>query len=319
MTKEKKPLPKREVYQVSSPQEVAIKNNQRNRAISEAYFSQDPTIQNLARGIYYYFLSDPNLGGMNESGVQTGIAPVTGVASKSIQALKYLPAIIGSSYVAGKSLDNSSFNPALILPYVNSGISNLKKRFFADEEDTDAQQQELSIDNTSTPSAPIPEEPNEELEEEKPKENKKPKLPRKNWRERLADRIRGDKPTQTKSDIEYPLLKTVGKTLIELPGFNFGPMYGYRNAGRIALALAFPKTTGYVIGTVGNKLSEFDTRFSEGFEKGRQQAGSQQQFTQKQDSAQADKPSEFTIELNPNEVYDQQYYDSVFNAHRRTK
>ncbi len=319
MTKEKKPLPKREVYQVSSPQEVAIKNNQRNRAIAEAYFSQAPTIQNLARGIYHYFLSDPNLGGMNESGVQTGIAPVTGVASKSIQALKYLPAIIGSSYVTRKSLDNFSFNPALILPYVNSGISNLKKRFFADEEDIEAWQPELSIYNTPTLSAPIPEEPNEEPKEEKPKENKKPKLPKKNWRERLADRIRGDKPTQTESDIEYPLLKTVGKTLIELPGFNFGPMYGYRNAGRIALALAFPKTTGYVIGTVGNKLSEFDTRFSEGFEKGRQQAGSQQQFTQKQDSAQADKPSEFTIELNPNEVYDQQYYDSVFNAHRRTK
>ena len=48
----------------------AKQNNQREAQIAKNYFSQTPSIGNLARGVYHWWNSVPALGGQNESGVQ---------------------------------------------------------------------------------------------------------------------------------------------------------------------------------------------------------------------------------------------------------
>ena len=48
----------------------AKQNNQREAQIARNYFSQTPSIRNLARGVYHWWNSIPALGGQNESGVQ---------------------------------------------------------------------------------------------------------------------------------------------------------------------------------------------------------------------------------------------------------
>ena len=48
----------------------AKQNNQREAQIARNYFSQTPSIGNLARGVYHWWNSVPALGGQNESGVQ---------------------------------------------------------------------------------------------------------------------------------------------------------------------------------------------------------------------------------------------------------
>ena len=48
----------------------AKQNNQREAQIARNYFSQTPSIGNLARGVYHWWNSIPALGGQNESGVQ---------------------------------------------------------------------------------------------------------------------------------------------------------------------------------------------------------------------------------------------------------
>ena len=48
----------------------AKQNNQREAQIAKNYFSQVPSIGNLARGVYHWWNSIPALGGQNESGVQ---------------------------------------------------------------------------------------------------------------------------------------------------------------------------------------------------------------------------------------------------------
>lgn len=48
----------------------AKQNNQREAQIARNYFSQTPSIGNLARGVYHWWNSIPVLGGQNESGVQ---------------------------------------------------------------------------------------------------------------------------------------------------------------------------------------------------------------------------------------------------------
>ena len=48
----------------------AKQNNQREAQIAKNYFSQTPSVGNLARGVYHWWNSVPALGGQNESGVQ---------------------------------------------------------------------------------------------------------------------------------------------------------------------------------------------------------------------------------------------------------
>lgn len=48
----------------------AKQNNQREAQIARNYFSQTPSIGNLARGVYHWWNSIPAFGGQNESGVQ---------------------------------------------------------------------------------------------------------------------------------------------------------------------------------------------------------------------------------------------------------
>ena len=48
----------------------AKQNNQREAQIARNYFSQAPSIGNLARGVYHWWNSIPAFGGQNESGVQ---------------------------------------------------------------------------------------------------------------------------------------------------------------------------------------------------------------------------------------------------------
>lgn len=94
---------------------IALKNKQentRNRNISKSYFSQAPSIQNLAKGVYYWAKSDPKLFGKNEDPhVMTGVAPAisipaTGVANVAQilnKAKQYIPAVAAVSALLGGS------------------------------------------------------------------------------------------------------------------------------------------------------------------------------------------------------------------------
>lgn len=87
----------------------AKQENARHRAMSESYFDQAPTIQNLAKGVYYWATSEPRLFGENEDpGLSIGVAPVTG----AIRAMPQTARVIGqalpglaflSSWLGGRS------------------------------------------------------------------------------------------------------------------------------------------------------------------------------------------------------------------------
>lgn len=97
------------VKYVSPRAQRAMQSNARNKAISKQYFNQSPSIQNLAKGAYYWLKSQPSLLGEEERDVITGAAPVVGAAvgrmpqiiSKTKQILPSLAAVAG--FMGGRS------------------------------------------------------------------------------------------------------------------------------------------------------------------------------------------------------------------------
>ena len=97
------------VKYVSPRAQKAKQSNARNKAISEQYFNQSPSIQNLAKGAYYWLKSQPALLGEDESDVITGTAPIAGSVASSIpstinrvkQALPSVAAV--ASFMGGRS------------------------------------------------------------------------------------------------------------------------------------------------------------------------------------------------------------------------
>lgn len=87
----------------------AKQNNQREAQIARNYFSQAPSIGNLARGVYHWWNSVPALGGQNESGVQElNIASNPIVAASSpgggIAKTGQLAKTVKEGYTRGKRL-----------------------------------------------------------------------------------------------------------------------------------------------------------------------------------------------------------------------
>lgn len=97
------------VKYVSPRAQRAKQSNARNKAISQQYFNQSPSIQNLVKGAYYWLKSQPALLGEDESGVITGTAPIVGSVTSSIpstinrvkQALPSVAAV--ASFIGGRS------------------------------------------------------------------------------------------------------------------------------------------------------------------------------------------------------------------------
>ena len=101
----------------------AKQNNQREAQIARNYFSQTPSIGNLARGVYHWWNSIPALGGQNESGVQeynVASNPIVAAASPGggIAKTGQLAKTAKEGYTRGKRLfgflgrkNNISGNP----------------------------------------------------------------------------------------------------------------------------------------------------------------------------------------------------------------
>ena len=101
----------------------AKQNNQREAQIARNYFSQTPSIGNLARGVYHWWNSVPALGGQNESGVQeynVASNPIVAAASPGggIAKTGQLAKTAKEGYTRGKRLfgflgrkNNISGNP----------------------------------------------------------------------------------------------------------------------------------------------------------------------------------------------------------------
>lgn len=90
--------------------------NQREAQISKQYFSQAPSIGNLAKGVYHWWNSIPALGGQNESGVQEyNVASNPVVASAS--PTKFNPkAFIEGWKNAGSFMNKAKYAINLYLP-----------------------------------------------------------------------------------------------------------------------------------------------------------------------------------------------------------
>ena len=101
----------------------AKQNNQREAQIARNYFSQTPSIGNLARGVYHWWNSIPAFGGQNESGVQeynVASNPIVAAASPGggIAKTGQLAKTAKEGYTRGKRLfgflgrkNNISGNP----------------------------------------------------------------------------------------------------------------------------------------------------------------------------------------------------------------
>ena len=70
------------VLDLTDQAQRAKQENARRRAMSKGYFDQAPSIQNLAKGIYYWATSEPMLFGEDETpNVTKGVAPAVGTAA----------------------------------------------------------------------------------------------------------------------------------------------------------------------------------------------------------------------------------------------
>lgn len=104
----------------------AKQNNQREAQIARNYFSQTPSIGNLARGVYHWWNSVPALGGQNESGVQeynVASNPVVAAASPT----KFNPkAFIEGWKNAGSFMNRLRYISNLYLPSVKNALAPTK-------------------------------------------------------------------------------------------------------------------------------------------------------------------------------------------------
>lgn len=76
----------------------AKQENARRRAMSKSYFDQAPSIQNLAKGIYYWATSEPMLFGEDETpNVTKGVAPAVGTAVSAVRSVPQAAKWVGQS------------------------------------------------------------------------------------------------------------------------------------------------------------------------------------------------------------------------------
>lgn len=76
------------VLDLTDQAQRAKQENARRRAMSKGYFDQAPSIQNLAKGIYYWATSEPMLFGEDETpNVTKGVAPAVGTAASAVRSV----------------------------------------------------------------------------------------------------------------------------------------------------------------------------------------------------------------------------------------
>lgn len=104
----------------------AKQNNQREAQIARNYFSQTPSIGNLARGVYHWWNSVPALGGQNESGVQeynVASNPIVAAASPT----KFNPKTFAEGWKnAGSFMNRLRYISNLYLPSVKNALAPTK-------------------------------------------------------------------------------------------------------------------------------------------------------------------------------------------------
>lgn len=104
----------------------AKQNNQREAQIAKNYFSQTPSIGNLARGVYHWWNSVPALGGQNESGVQEySIADTP--AAYIMGPTKFNPKTFAEGWKnAGSFMNRLRYISNLYLPSVKNALAPTK-------------------------------------------------------------------------------------------------------------------------------------------------------------------------------------------------
>lgn len=86
------------VLDLTDQAQRAKQENARRRAMSKGYFDQAPSIQNLAKGIYYWATSEPMLFGEDETpNVTKGVAPAVGTAASAVRSVPQVAKWVGQS------------------------------------------------------------------------------------------------------------------------------------------------------------------------------------------------------------------------------
>lgn len=86
------------VLDLTGQAQRAKQENARRRAMSKGYFDQAPSIQNLAKGIYYWATSEPMLFGEDETpNVTKGVAPAVGTAASAVRSVPQVAKWVGQS------------------------------------------------------------------------------------------------------------------------------------------------------------------------------------------------------------------------------
>lgn len=86
------------VLDLTDQAQRAKQENARRKAMSKGYFDQAPSIQNLAKGIYYWATSEPMLFGEDETpNVTKGVAPAVGTAASAVRSVPQVAKWVGQS------------------------------------------------------------------------------------------------------------------------------------------------------------------------------------------------------------------------------
>lgn len=218
------------VYNPEEKANNAKKENERDLAISQSYFDQAPSVQNIIRGIYHWARGsewspfsrseDPDDYKYNAGTIPVVAAPAR-VAGAVVQSIpRWLnPKAVATTAAIGAAASQVS-NRLRVMP-ISRSVS------MASEVPTDSisPSPEASTQNAGS-STEAPQTPNDNNEQNK-----------RGWRDRVADRvsnaIRGKKKSTSPQTPQNPNSpgRVVKKVLWETKGNNFGPSYQWRNWG----------------------------------------------------------------------------------------
>lgn len=244
----------------------AKQENARRRALANKYFDDVPSIPNLAKGIYYWATSEPALFGEDETpSVNKGYAPVVGVGSQAISAVRNIPKAVTlakqslpglaflSAYLGGQdgeTQEKYSQNIALSKPiYYDMAESNPTDSVSSNNNQKKADNGAADSNNSNTNNQNNDENQN------------------KGFRDKLADRvsniIRGKKaPKKNTGDSGSTKGHYIKKALWETSKSNYGEFYPLRNILRTAVYLSEgPGIAGYAFRAIPTYIDYAGDKF----------------------------------------------------------
>ena len=263
------------VLRILNPNEKAAqakKDNERDLAISQSYFDQAPSVQNIIRGVYHWARGsewspfsrseDPDDYKYTAGTLPIVTAPAR-VAGAVVQSVpRWLnPKAVATTAAIGAAASQVSNRPRVIP--ISRSVS------MASEAPTDTDSSTEANTQSTDSSTEAPQTPNDNNEQNK-----------RGWRDRVADKvsnaIRGKKKStnpQTPQNSNSPG-RVVRRVLWETKGNNFGSSYQWRNwAFRSPLYLGTLRTVGdgsigkgagKVVGYGLDQFGKFGAGFLEG-------------------------------------------------------